>query len=174
MKNCGKIVLGGQSFPRTMNEVIVVSATGLMILWAVLVVAFVVLEGVTIQLVSIWFAAGALAAFIASACKVSFLWQTIIFIAVSLVCLAATRPLVKRFMKNKPQQALNADRCIGAEAIVTEEINNLMSTGAVKVGGAVWTARSADGSVIPAGETVIIEKIEGVKVFVHTGASVSN
>lgn len=159
-----------------MNGVIVVSETGLMILWAILVVAFVVLEGVTVQLVSVWFAAGALAAFIASACKVSFLWQAIIFIAVSLVCLAATRPLVKRFTKSKPQQAMNADRCIGAEAIVTEEINNLMSTGAVKVGGTVWTARAADGGIISAGETVVIEKIEGVKVFVRANAdaSVSN
>ena len=60
----------------------------------------------------------------------------------------------------------NADRVIGKEAEVIEIINNLKATGAVKVSGATWTARSSDESVIALGEIVRIDRIEGVKLFV--------
>ena len=60
----------------------------------------------------------------------------------------------------------NADRVLGEHAKVTETIDNENSTGAVYVDGKIWTARSEDGSVIPAGEQVTIEKMEGVRLFV--------
>ena len=58
---------------------------------------------------------------------------------------------------------------MGTEAIVTEDINNLQQTGAVKLEGKVWSARSADETLIPAGTVVRIVRIEGVKVFVRRG-----
>ena len=62
--------------------------------------------------------------------------------------------------------ATNADRALGETAKVTEAIDNAASTGAVYVDGKTWTARSADGSVIPAGTVVEILRMEGVKLFV--------
>lgn len=52
----------------------------------------------------------------------------------------------------------NADRCVGADAVVTEEINNLKAQGQVKVLGNVWTARAAEDAVIPEGTVVTVEK----------------
>ena len=139
--------------------------TVMYILWAAAIVIFGVLEAVTVQLVSIWFVIGAVAALIASLCGANFLTQVLIFVGVTIVALLLTRPLVKKRLKPKTEST-NADRCIGQEAVVTEKIDNIAATGLVKVGGSVWTARTADGSVIEQGAIVKVEKIEGVKLIV--------
>lgn len=143
-----------------------VSASTLTIIWIVLLLAFIVLEAVTVQLVSAWFAIGALCALIVNLCGLSLVWQMLVFIVVSGVCLLATRPLVRKLTAAKIQKT-NADRCIGADAVVLEEIHNLHATGQVKTGGNVWTARSADDTVIPAGAVVTVERMEGVKLIVR-------
>lgn len=133
--------------------------------WAIALVVLLIIEGATAQLVTIWFAAGALAALIATFCGAKLWLQITLFIVVSGVTLAATRPLVKKITHAKAQP-LNADRCIGETAVVTETIDNISGKGAVKVGGIVWTARSEGGEIIEEGKNVVIEKIEGVKVIV--------
>lgn len=135
------------------------------IAWAVALVALLIVEGVTAQLVTIWFAAGALVALVSALFHAPLWLQIVLFIAVSAVTLAATRPLVKKFTK-KTVQPLNADRCIGQTAVVTETIDNVEGKGSVKVGGTIWTARTSDGSQIETGKSVTIEKIEGVKAIV--------
>ena len=65
-----------------------------------------------------------------------------------------------------PAVPTNADRVLGEVARVTERIDNENSVGAVYVDGKTWTARSIDGTVIPAGDRVCIESMEGVKLFV--------
>lgn len=142
-----------------------ISSTALTVIWIVLLVLFLVLEAATVQLVSAWFALGALCALLANLCGVGVVWQVVLFLVVSAICLIATRPLVKKMTATKIQKT-NADRCIGAEAVVLEEINNLKSTGLVKAMGNTWTARSEDGSVIPKDAVVIVRKMEGVKLIV--------
>ena len=142
-----------------------ISSTALTVIWIVLLVLFLILEGVTVQLVSAWFALGALCALLANLCGVGVVWQIVLFLVVSAICLIATRPLVKKMTATKIQKT-NADRCIGAEAVVLEEINNLKSTGLVKAMGNTWTARSEDGSVIQKDAVVIVRKMEGVKLIV--------
>lgn len=149
-----------------------ISAATLTVIWVVLLIVFLVLEAVSVQLVSAWFAVGALAALIANLCGLNVVWQIVLFLAISAICLVATRPLVKKLTAAKIQKT-NADRCIGAEAVVLEEINNLESTGQVKAVGNVWTARSADNSVIPKGAVVIVERMEGVKLIVRNKSNAS-
>jgi len=134
--------------------------------WIAVTVAFIIIEAITTQLLTIWFAAGAAAAVIATLLDASPLVQCIVFVAVSLIALIATRPLVKKLTKQKFSPT-NADRFIGETAIVTENISNIAQTGLVKLQGTVWTARSADGEAIPEGETVTVKKIEGVKLIVE-------
>ncbi|MBE6813353.1 MAG: NfeD family protein [Ruminococcaceae bacterium] len=136
-------------------------------LWIALFVIFLITEAVTAQLATIWFAAGALVALILELAGVeSIAIQVVVFLAVSAVTLIATRPLVKK-MISKKAVATNADRNVGCEAVVTEAIDNLAATGAVKINGNVWTARSVDDSPIEAGTIVITEKIDGVKMIVR-------
>ena len=138
----------------------------LMILWLVLLIIFAVSEAVSVGLTSIWFAAGALAALIAALLGGAQWIQLTLFLAVSLLCLLAVRPLAKRHLNNRVVPT-NADRVIGAEAQVTEDIDNVHGKGAVIIRGIAWSARSEDGGSIPAGTMVRVLRIEGVKVFVE-------
>ena len=89
------------------------------------------------------------------------------FVIVSVATLVLTRPLVKRYVDSR-SVATNADRSIGRAAVVTERIDNLAATGAVKLDGVVWTARSTDDAVaIETGERVTVRAIECVKLIVE-------
>lgn len=134
-------------------------------LWLIALVVFAVVEAATAGLVCIWFAVGALAALLAGLFGAGIVAQVVVFAVVSAAALAATRPLVRRMTAGKAV-ATNADRVLGASAKVTETIDNENSRGAVYVDGKTWTARSADGSVIHAGERVEVTAMEGVKLFV--------
>lgn len=143
------------------------------IVWLVLLLLFAGGEAVSVGLTSIWFAAGALAALIAALLGGALWIQITLFLAVSLLCLAAVRPLAKRYLNDKVE-ATNADRVIGAEAKVTEDIDNIHGKGAVIIRGMTWSARSQDDGPIPTGTLVRVLRIEGVKVFVEpTAAPVS-
>ena len=80
------------------------------------------------------------------------------------VMLAALRPIAKTWLR--PKARTNVDSVIGTEGYVIEPIDNIAATGRVKLGSMDWTARSADGAVIPAGALVRVKQIEGVKAFV--------
>ena len=134
-------------------------------LWLGAVVLFGAVEAATAGLVSIWFAAGAVAGLIAAWLGAGVAAQVVLFAAVSAAALAVTRPLVRRYTAGKAVPT-NADRVLGGTGKVTEVIDNENSTGAVYVDGKTWTARSADGSVIPEGAVVEILRMEGVKLFV--------
>lgn len=133
--------------------------------WIATFVFLVIAEATTAQLVTIWFAVGALGALIANLLNAQDWLQWAIFVVVSIVTLVATRPLVKKFTGKKIQPT-NADRNIGEQAIVLEDIDNTLGTGSVNVKGVTWTARSLNGDLIEKGTMVVIHKIEGVKLLV--------
>lgn len=133
--------------------------------WAIAIIIFSILEAITAQLVSIWFVLGSIGGLITAICGGEIWLQIVIFVAISVITLLVTKPLVKKVVNPKTQKT-NADRCIGETAIVTEEINNISSTGQVKVNGNVWTARSTNGEVIPTDALVTVDKIDGVKLMV--------
>ncbi len=133
--------------------------------WLIALVIFLVVEGATVGLVSIWFAIGALAALISAICQAPLWMQVFWFVAISAVSIAATRPLVKKYLAPK-HSPTNADRFLNMVGIVTERIDNLGETGSVQLGGKLWRARSENGAIIEAGEKVRSVRIEGVKLIV--------
>ena len=136
------------------------------VLWLVLLIVFAVLEASTVSLVSIWFMGGALTALIAALCGAEIWLQVVLFFVVSIALLLCLRPLSKKLLK-KRKVATNADSNIGKTAVVTETIDNLRGTGAVKISGVEWSARSVDDSVLEKDAVVRILRIEGVKVCVE-------
>ena len=134
--------------------------------WLVAMVGLLVIEALVPGLVSIWFAAGALVALLLSLIGVDLWLQFTCFLVVSLVLLALTRPLAKKYV-NAHTTPTNADRLLGADCVVTEEIDNLRGTGAVSVDGKVWSARmeTPDGKA-PKGAVVKALRIEGVRLIV--------
>ena len=137
------------------------------IIWTALLVLFTLGEAVSVGLTSIWFAAGSLAGLICALLEGHWPLQIALFIAVSTLTLLAFRPLAKKYLNSKVEPT-NADRVVGSTATVTEEIDNLQSTGRVQVGSMPWAARSENGSIIPAGALVRVLRIEGVKVYVES------
>ena len=141
--------------------------SGTIAFWVVALVVFLIVEAVTAGLVSIWFVFGSLVALICAALGAAMWLQIFWFVIVSVATLVLTRPLVKRYVDSR-SVATNADRSIGRAAVVTERIDNLAATGAVKLDGVVWTARSTDDAVaIETGERVTVRAIEGVKLIVE-------
>lgn len=156
-----------------MLEAILSAMSPMALFWLVALIVFAVAEAATVGLVSIWFAGGALVALIAAGLGGPIWLQLVLFLVVSCVMLALLRPFVKNIaMPHKTRT--NADRHIGQRALVTEEINNLAETGAVRLDGVIWTARSESGEVIPVGTTITVRRIAGVKVWVAPAAETAN
>lgn len=139
---------------------------GFKVFWLAAVIALCAGEAATVGLVCIWFAAGALGAFLAACAGIQFWLQLIVFAVVSTAALALIRPAAARHIKPR-RSPTNADRVIGQTAMVTETVDNEAGTGQVSVLGQVWTARSEMDVVIPAGTQAKVRRIEGVKVFVE-------
>ncbi len=137
------------------------------VLWLLLCIALFVLEACTAGLVCIWFAIGALSAFILSLFGVNWLWCLVSFILVSVITLIVTRKFASKFVNKKPI-ATNADALIGKPAIVTEEIDNTVATGRVLINGQSWKAKARVGDIIKKGELVEVIAISGVSLVVVT------
>ncbi len=136
------------------------------LLWTILVVVFICLEAATVQFVSIWFAGGAFAALIATLSGSGIWLQTVVFVIVSALLLIFTRKLIRRIKAKEPLKT-NTDALIGQNGTVLDLISNINSSGSVKVGAMVWSARSENGEDIPVGATVTVKKIDGVKLIVE-------
>lgn len=136
------------------------------IYWLILFVVLLVIEFLTMGLTTIWFAGGSIVAMVVNMLGGNIWIQLIAFLAVSFLLLVFTRPFAARYI-NRGRVRTNADELIGADAVVTETINNLRSTGKVQVNGLEWTARSKKAEVIiENGKIVEILSIEGVKLIV--------
>ena len=141
----------------------------MVLFWLLITGVLIVAEASTVNLITIWFAGGALAALIAAALGAPLWLQIVLFLAVSAILLLSLRPFAKRIGKGK-DYATNVDSNIGQLAVVVEPIDNLRGTGRVMIGPVDWTARSEDGSVIAEGEKVRVLRVEGVKVCVEREA----
>ena len=135
------------------------------IIWLVLIIAFLTAEILTVGLVSIWFAGGALVAVILSLFEVSPLIQVSVFFLVSIVLLVSTRKIFVDKL-NTGKENTNVDALIGETGQIILTINP-MEIGQVKVGGQVWSALADDQLLtIEEGSYVTIKAIEGVKLIV--------
>lgn len=138
------------------------------LIWLALVILFIIIEIISLGLTSIWFAAGALAAGIVAMLGGPIVLQAIVFIVVSAVLLVCTKGFAKRHLDNRIVKT-NAEELIGKTSIVMETIDNVASSGKIKIGDVEWTARAVnEAEVIPKDAKVIIREISGVKCMVES------
>lgn len=135
------------------------------VLWFVLIVVFLAIESSTVSLVSIWFAAGSLAAMVTAILGGEIWLQVVLFVAVSVLLLASLRSVVRKYITPKLVKT-NVDAVIGKTGPVLEAIDNVQGTGRVKLSGMEWSARSTENEPIEEGMIVKVDRVEGVKVFV--------
>ena len=135
-------------------------------MWLLLALFFIILEAVTYQLVSVWFVAGAAAAWAASLLKADLTVQTAVFVVVSGILLFATYPAVKK-IRSKRKSWENTDRYINKTGIVTKDITP-EAPGKIIVNSTEWTAEAKDiTEPIKAGSRVRTVGIEGVTIIVE-------
>lgn len=136
------------------------------IIWLVVLAILLVIEFLTLGLTTVWFAGGALVAFLVSLAGGPLWLQLLLFIAVSVVLLLFTRPLAVKYL-NKDVQKTNVNSIPGQKGIVTATIDNLKAEGQVTIQGMEWTARAKNGNTIEKGKVVRVTAVEGVKLIVE-------
>ena len=136
--------------------------------WACAVIAFVVAEIMTIQLVSIWFAAGSLVTLLFSYLyELTAIEQLGIFIISSSIFLLISLPLLRNRRNRKNAVATNAELDVGRHATVIEVINSDKGTGRVTLNGVNWSAvPENENDIIPEGTVVIVKKVMGARLIV--------
>ena len=136
-------------------------------IWLILLVVLILIEIATMGLSTIWFAGGALVAFIAALFHAPIAVQTALFLIVSIILLIFTRPLAMKYL-NQNRVRTNVESLIGKKAVVCERIENLKSCGHVMVNGIEWMARSMrEDEIIEKDEVVRIVRVDGVKLIVE-------
>lgn len=134
-------------------------------MWIAVIIAAVVIEAVSEQLVSIWFVPAAVVATIIDFFDVHIVWQVIVFLAISLLGIFFIRRFLTRF-NNSPSSKTNIDAIVGEKCVVTEKVDTFAGCGQVKVKGQIWSARgTADNDVFEVGDVLRIVAIEGVKLI---------
>ena len=137
------------------------------IFWLAASIVLFVLEAVTVSLVTIWFALGALGALFTALLGGELWLQIVVFFAVTIITLIETRPIVKKHFNKNHHQPTNADTLIGKICVVTEDIDNVAATGQATCLGQVWSARSLNGETIKKGSKAKVDSIHGVKLIVE-------
>ncbi|MCO7123656.1 NfeD family protein [Ihubacter massiliensis] len=135
------------------------------VIWLIIAAVCGIIEAATMGLTTIWFTGGAIIASIVAMAKFSLPIQIIVFLIVSILLIYFTRPLAKKRLKIGNEKT-NVDALVGREAMVTGTIEPFGS-GQAKVDGLVWSAIAKDShTTIQKGTTVIIDRVEGVKLVV--------
>jgi len=135
--------------------------------WLIIFVIALVVEIATMGLTSIWFAGGAIIAWMFAKIGFGTMVQIVVFVIASLLLLVLTRPIAVRFF-NVERQKTNAESLIGECAVVIEEVDTIKAQGRVEIHGMEWSAKTdePDGK-IAVGKVVVVDGIQGVKLIVR-------
>lgn len=139
--------------------------------WLIVMVLAIATEAASLGLTSIWFAFGALAAWLVSLAVSSLAVQITVFLVVSLAMLIGIRPFAVKGLKIGRHRT-NADALIGKIGFVLKPIEPLHANGQVKVGSQIWTAVSEQP--LAEGEKAIVLGIQGVKLIVKRAEKEDN
>lgn len=135
--------------------------------WLAIFVALLIIEIVTLGLTTIWFALGALVAFVFAIIGFGFYVQVAVFLIASVLLFAMTRPIAVKYF-NQERAKTNAEALIGQYAIVTEAIDTMQAAGRVEIQGMEWSAKTdePDGKIAK-DKVVVVDGIQGVKLIVR-------
>ncbi len=132
--------------------------------WLALLIVLLIIEAFTMGLTTIWFAGGALVAWILAMFDVHVVIQIVAFLVVSIALLVLTRPIAVKYF-NAKRERTNVEGIIGQTGLVTETIDNIRGTGVVVINGLEWRAKA--DQVIEPETIVIVKEVQGVKVIVE-------
>ncbi len=132
--------------------------------WLALAVLFLIIETTTTVLVTIWFAIGAGILIFVSFLPIPFVYQILLFLAISIILLVLTRPILAKKLLAK-KESTNVDSLVGKKALVVKTITQF-EKGEIKVNGLVWSAKGDTDDTIEENSECIILRVEGVTAIV--------
>jgi membrane protein implicated in regulation of membrane protease activity len=134
--------------------------------WVVLAFVLFVLEIFTAGFFMLPFGVGAIvAAVLEWLVPDSFVWQWVVFLVVSSVLLLVLRRFADR-ITHEPPEKVGADRVLGKTGTVVEELDPQSPKGRVQVGSEQWRAETDDGTSLPAGASIVVDRIDGTRLIV--------
>jgi membrane protein implicated in regulation of membrane protease activity len=137
------------------------------LLWLILAVVFGIGEIATLGFFLAPFAGGAAVAALVSAAGAPFVGSLAVFLVISVILLAALRPIARSHRKMPALSRTGTAALVGTHAMVVERIANDEGVGCVKLNGEVWTARAYDeDEVIEQGRRVQVVEIRGATALV--------
>jgi membrane protein implicated in regulation of membrane protease activity len=135
------------------------------VFWLIAAVILAVGEIVTLGFFLAPFAGGAVVAALVSAAGAGTAVELASFLVVSVVLLAALRPLARSHRRLPPQIRTGTAALVGQSAVVLEQVD--ASSGSVKLEGETWSARAFDeDEVIEPGTRVQVIDIKGATALV--------
>jgi membrane protein implicated in regulation of membrane protease activity len=135
------------------------------VIWLIVAVAFGVGEIFTLGFFLAPFAGGALVAAVVSGAGGGDVLSWISFLIVSVVLLAALRPIALRHRRQAPSLRTGTAALVGRSATVVERVGS--DEGCVRLDGEIWTARAYDeDQVFEAGTRVQVLEIRGATALV--------
>ncbi|WP_454043662.1 NfeD family protein [Cellulosimicrobium sp. Marseille-Q8652] len=134
--------------------------------WVGGALVFALIEIISLDLVLIMFAGGALAAAGVNAAGGPLWLQILTFAVVSVILLLTLRPWLLRGLRDRvPLTETNVAAHVGRAALAVDQVTEV--GGRVKLVGEVWTARTEpDAPPIPAGADVRVLRIDGATAVV--------
>ena len=134
-------------------------------IWLIVAVVFGIGEIATLGFFLAPFAGGALVAALVAGAGGGAVGSWIAFLVVSIVLLAALRPVARRHRKQAPQLRTGTAALVGRTATVVEKVDG--DEGCVRLDGEIWTARAFDeDQVFEAGTRVQVLEIRGATALV--------
>jgi membrane protein implicated in regulation of membrane protease activity len=135
--------------------------------WMVLAVALGMAEMLSLDLVLLMLAAGAVVGALAALASFPVVLQVLLAGGGAAAMLSLVRPNLLRHLHGGPDLVTGTGKLVGQQGLVTEELS-AHHPGRVKVGGEIWSAQPYDESLtIPSGATVEVFAIRGATAFVH-------
>jgi membrane protein implicated in regulation of membrane protease activity len=135
--------------------------------WLLLAVALGVAEMVSLNLVLVMLAAGAVVGALVALAGLPFALQLLLAAGSSVAMLALVRPNLVRKLDAGPELVTGTRKLLGQKGVVTEEVS-AHNPGRIKIAGEIWSACPYDDSLtIAAGAMVEVFEIRGATVYVH-------
>jgi membrane protein implicated in regulation of membrane protease activity len=135
------------------------------VLWLALSVGLAAAELVSLDLILLMLAVGAMGGAVAAAVYAPEILQVLVALAISLGMLTLVRPSVVRRLHRGPELTTGHAALVGKQAVVLETVD--ARSGRIKLRGQIWSARSFDESVIAPGSTVDVYEIDGATAVVY-------
>lgn len=133
--------------------------------WLGVVVISLILEFVTMELVSVWVSIGGFIGMVLALCGVNYIVQLVVAIVVSIACIVGLRKITLKFL-NKNQDKTNMDLALGTHVKLLEDVTE-EKMGSAKYNGVIWSVKCEDETKkLKSGTFVEIVKVEGNKLIV--------